>query len=426
MLRRGLVGWLGASLLACACADLSGLRDYSIGSNDPVSPEAAVDGATDAPASDGAAPDAATCSPSGCDSRDACAACDAAGEGDASARDASCALSFGYAPSNFSPDGYIAPDDATLIDCNTTYDSTAHAFTDWCPGRTAPEIIADVTQAGGPNIDVLAFGGLTVNAGVTLALTGKNAIVLAVYGDANVHGTIDADGEPEVSGNSAAGTSGPGGAYACSANAGGNAGTATSNSGGGGGGGSTAGGGGANDCPVVAVGGAAGAARPNVSLAPLYGGCPGGSSGPGGCTTGGGGAGGAVQLSAAGVLSVDGTITANGGAGGTSTCTEVIVGVTYYGGGGGGGAGGAILLEGSSVAVSGTVSVQGGKGGASGGGGAAYPSSTGMAGGPASCTGSGVAGGGGGGGYGYTKTNTGALPVRHCSTRTCDDAGCAD
>jgi hypothetical protein len=426
MSRTDLIAWVAVCLLPCACADLSGLRDYSMGTSiDPGSPEATADGATrDAPAADAPAPDTATCSPSGCDSRDACAGCDATAEGGAPVRDGSCALSFGYTPSNFDPDGYSAPKAATVIDCNTTYDSTAHSFTHWCSGRTAPRITADLTQPGGPNIDVLAFAGLTLNAGVTLALTGRNAIVLAVYGDATVQGTIDADGEPGVSGNPAAGASGPGGAYACSANAGGNAGTATSNSGGGGGGGSTAGGQGANDCPVVAVGGAAGAARPNVSLGPLYGGCPGGASGPGGCTTGGGGAGGAVQLSAAGALTVDGTITANGGAGGTSTCTAVLVGVTYYGGGGGGGAGGAILLEGSSVTVNGTVSVQGGKGGASGGSGAALPSSTGMTGAPASCPGSGVAGGGGGGGYGYERTNKGSAP--NCLNRMCDDAGCTE
>jgi hypothetical protein len=419
--------WLGSAavgLLASACADISGLQDYSVG---PAADQAPSRAAADGPLSDAssgfdvASLDTSVCRQAGCgDAGDACSDCYV----DSPGRPVSCTEKFGYAPSNFDPASYTAPELATTIDCNTTYDSTAHSFAGWCHGRAAPRVSSNLNQRNGPNVDILAFGALTVNPGSTLTLTGKNAVILAVYGDANIHGTIAADGAAGVSGSGVPGPSGPGGDYNCGGSAGGDGNTPTSNSGGGGGGASTAGGKGANDCPVVATGGAAGIPRLDVSLKPLYGGCPGGQSGPGGCTTGGGGGGGAVQISAAGALTVDGAITANGGAGGTSACTALIVGVNYYGGGGGGGAGGAILLEGHAVAVTGATAVQGGNGGASGGSGAGDPSSTGKDGTPSACTGTGIAGGGGGGGYGYEKTNTGAAPA--CLSDTCGDAGCTD
>jgi len=404
------LGFAAVGPLACACASVSGLEDYSA---DP-----SLDQVT---ATDAALPDAASGSDEASlddagyprsrgDAGDACSTCYIDSPGQAR----SCTAGFGYAPSNFDPSSYPAPETATTIDCNTTYDSTAHAFTGWCPGQTAPEVTPNLRQSNGPGIDVLSFRALTVSVGSTLTLTGDNAVILAVYGDASIVGTVDANGAAGPSGSSVAGASGPGGDYDCGGSAGGNGDTATSNSGGGGGGAATAGGQGANDCPVVAMGGAAGAPRPNVPLDPLVGGCPGGQSGPGGCTTGGGGGGGAVQISAAGALTVDGAVTATGGAGGTSTCTELVVGVTYYGGGGGGGAGGTILLEGHTVTVTGAIAVGGGNGGASGGSGAGGPSSAGAGGTPSTCNGTGVAGGGGGGGYGYEKTTTGAAP-------SCDD-----
>jgi hypothetical protein len=415
-----LLGSSAIGLFASGCASISGLEDYSPGlAGDQESPGATADGAVSDAASgvDVASFDARGCPLGQCDASD-----DAPSNSNDAGCATSCAAAFGYSPSNFDPATNAPPQTATTIDCNTTYDSTAHSFTGWCSGQTAPAINSDLTQANGPNIDVLAFRALTVNAGVTLTLTGTNAIVLAVYGDADIEGTVDAGGAAGASGSNTPGASGPGGDYDCGGSTGGDGDTATSNSGGGGGGANTAGGNGANDCPVVATGGAAGSARPDATLKPFYGGCPGGHSGPGGCTSGGAGGGGAVQISAAGALNVDGTISANGGAGGTSSCTALIVGVTYHGGGGGGGGGGAILLEGHTVSVRGVTSVHGGNGGANGGNGATDPSASGTDGTPASCTGSGVAGGGGGGGYGYEKTNTGAAPNYSCSSGGCLDA----
>jgi len=348
---------------------------------------------------------------------------------------AACAApAFGYTPSNFAPAGHPPPSTSTTIDCNTTYDSSTHAFTGWCAGQTAPTIYSNVAQTGGPGVDILAFRGLTLSAGSTLTLRssgGGNAVILAVYGDAAIQGTIHADGSAGASSTSTAGASGPGGNYACGASVGGTQGNNGHTSGGGGGGASGVGGTGPGG-----VGGstsAGGSARANASLVPLYGGCPGGASGNWACTTSGGGGGGAVQISAAGALSVTGSITALGGTGGTSTCTNAGCAPgpnhTYGGGGGGGGSGGAILLEGNTVSapLASTVA-NGGAGGSPpttlqelgvpGAGGTSASPAGGAGSGSVSsgCGSDNESGAGGGGGYGYLRTNTGGAPTYACTT----------
>lgn len=346
---------------------------------------------------------------------------------------ASCVARFGYAPTNFAAASYTPPQSATTIDCTTTYDSTKHAFTGWCAGQTKPTVTSGVTQSGGPSMDVLAFAGLTVTSAGALMLTGGNAVVLAVYGDATIAGAIHADGAPGASDTSTPGASGPGGNYSC----GGSTGTSQPSDGhcsaGAGGGASAAGGTGAGG-----VGGstaAGGTARANASLKPLYGGCPGGTSGSWACQTSGGGGGGAVQISAAGTLTVSGTITAYGGNGGTSTCFAGGCGANGFGGGGGGsGSGGAVLLEGQSVNTGGaTITPNGGNGGAPNttGGGGVGPGGQGGAGGdsasPTGGNGTGATsdgcgsykdcGGGGGGGYGYLTVNGGEQATAYsCAT----------
>jgi hypothetical protein len=130
------------------------------------------------------------------------------------------ATGFGYAPSNFTPSKYTPPSSATTIDCNTTYDSSMHAFTGWCSGQTQPTITSSVAQTGGPAVDILAFSSLTINTTSTLTLTGSNAVIFAVYGNATVLGTIHADGAIGASRSNAAGASGPGGNYKCGNSAG--------------------------------------------------------------------------------------------------------------------------------------------------------------------------------------------------------------
>ncbi|MGO9836328.1 MAG: hypothetical protein ACLP1X_19165 [Polyangiaceae bacterium] len=347
---------------------------------------------------------------------------------------ASCAVGFGYTPSNFAPATYTPPSAATTIDCATTYDSTSHAFTGWCSGQTKPTVTSGVAQSGGPNMDVLAFAGLTIASSGTLTLTGGNAVVLAVYGDATIAGAIHADGATGTSNSTTAGASGPGGNYDCGSSAGTSQPSNGHCSAGAGGGASAAGGTGAGG--VGGATAAGGTARANASLKPLYGGCPGGTSGSWACQTSGGGGGGALQISVAGTLTVSGTLTANGGSGGTSTCFSGGCGANGYGGGGGGsGSGGAILLEGPSVNTAGaTITPNGGTGGDPNttGGGGAGPGGQGGAGGtsasPTGGNGTGSTangcgsytdcGGGGGGGYGYLTVNGGEGAAAYSCTTT--------
>ncbi len=334
---------------------------------------------------------------------------------------------FAYTTSNFQPSAFTPPSTSTTIDCDTTYDSSAHAFTAWCAGQTQPTISPGVAQANGPAVDVLAFRGLILAAGHTLKVTstsgGGNAVIFAVYGSADIEGSIHADGSDGVSGTVTPGLSGPGGAFSCGGAAGTSQGTDNRCSAGGGGGASAAGGSGAGG--VAGNAAAGGSARPNTGLQPLFGGCPGGTSGSWACRTSGGGGGGALQISASGELLVAGSITANGGNGGTSTCFASGCAANGYGGGtGGAGSGGAILLEGQSVVTTGsTITVNGGQGGfpnTDGGGGTAQGGQGGLGGTsaqPAGSPGTGMGSpvnlcasytlcaGGGGGSYGYLKVN---------------------
>jgi hypothetical protein len=342
---------------------------------------------------------------------------------------ASCAATFGYTPSNLSSQqlAALAPVGPVALTCagTVTYDGTS--WTGSTCSQTLPAA-KTLTQSGGPSIDVLAFDGLTIGAGVTLNLTGSNAVVIVVFGDATVSGSIHADGTTGASNSSTAGASGPGGNYNCGSGTGGNgmgaAGTCSSpfnsdpcrNAGGGGGGANTKGG--AGNAGLGGTGGTGGNSRTNASLVPLYGGCPGGDSAGYACTTSGGGGGGALQISALGTLTISAgaSVTASGGGGGTSSCSSGFGGTgnPYPGGGGGGGAGGAVLLEGQTVTQSGTVAVNGANGGDAQAGGGHAPGSTSAsnAGGagnlsvpPPNPPYAGGGGGGGGGGYGYTRIN---------------------
>jgi hypothetical protein len=362
---------------------------------------------------------------------------------------------FAYTPRNFVAANYTPPTSATIIDCDTTYDSTDHTFSGFCPGRTPPTITANVPQTGGPAIDILAFGGLTIATGVTLTIdSGGNAVLFAVYGETQIHGTIHADGNDGVSGTTTPGASGAGGDFNC----GGSAGTSQPADGacsaGGGGAASASGGAGAGG-----VGGSpapGGAARPDTEISPLYGGCPGGTSGSWACRTSGGGGGGALQISTSGLLWFDSVITANGGSGGTSTCFAQGCGLLGYGGGGGGGgSGGAVLLEAQSVQTIGAaVYVNGGSGGkpdTAGGGGTATGGAGGAGGMLLSTTGApgtgssalrcgpySACGGGGGGSYGYftvrpidaspCSTSLSPAPALNASKTACQcvsDSNCA-
>jgi hypothetical protein len=325
---------------------------------------------------------------------------------------------FGYSPSNFVPAAYASdvPPAGTTVDCNMTYTSPGMPGpATWCGGR-GPYVIPNVSQPGGPNVDILVFASLAIASGNTLKLQGSNPVILAVYGDATVAGTIDASGGsgsqgPTGSGTGNPGTPGAGGNWNCATSTG--ATPPFARPGGGGGGMASIGGAGGNTGDPA---GAGGAARGTTIAVPLLGGCPGGNSGTE-CQSSGGAGGGAVQLSAAGALVLTGGINASGGAGGAGRqegtgSGECHQGVGSYTGGAGGGSAGDILLEGMGVS-GGTLTATGGAGGANGNGGGSGSGGTatvkGVAGTSPTAGNNGGdnnnGGGGGGGAGGYVMVN---------------------
>lgn len=228
-----------------------------------------------------------------------------------------------------------------------------------------------------PALGVFSFASLEVADGGVMRGTGSNALALLVDGNVQVNGWISvaASGITGGAGGHAGGAAGANGHGNCAGQVGqgtwpgtGNEVGCTSGSGGAGYGG-VGGPGGACVCPDpdAVAGGLGGPATCGTDeLVPLLG----GSGGAGGTLPGagpsvagvGGGGGGALQISAAGSLTVGSTgrIDANG-AGGAGT-----LGGTGAAGGAGGGSGGALLLEAPvvTVAVNGVLAANGGGGGA--------------------------------------------------------------
>ncbi|MBS1149983.1 MAG: putative lipoprotein [Myxococcaceae bacterium] len=242
-----------------------------------------------------------------------------------------CIPLFPYPPSNFTESMLPTPGGPTTLGCSVVLDSHLAdggvGFNGWC-GNPAPPYRL-VAQAGGVGEAVLvSFSDLEVGVDASVRLQGDRPVIFAATGSVRVLGEVLAS-----AGSSACADGGAGGAQ-------------TGNKGGGGGAyGSVAGGGGN-------TGGAAGIVNGEPLLIPLRGGCPGG-----GGTRGGG----ALQLSAAGNLSITGTVAAagSGGAGGPNPNN----------GGKGAGSGGGVLLEGLFVLVgpTGAVTANGGSGGEGGG-----------------------------------------------------------
>ena len=272
-----------------------------------------------------------------------------------------CRGSFAFATSNFDGnDSAIVPVGAATLNCGvSTFNSTTLAFGNWC-GQPMPVPLVR-TQGGGPDVVILAFDAFAISGGATLQLTGNRPVILAVYGDATIGGTVDA---------SASGvTPGAGGNVSCAAGNGapgddGVIGSGTGGPGGGGGGGGAfglaSGAGGTTDDNQVSKGGVSRPAEGSAALVPLRGGCPGGRGGQGrdASTASGGAGGGAVQISAVGTLSVTGVVAAAGGRG---------INGGRGNGGGGGGSGGALLLEAANLTLSTTSWFSANGGGGAGG-----------------------------------------------------------
>ncbi|HEY8208178.1 MAG TPA: putative metal-binding motif-containing protein [Myxococcaceae bacterium] len=267
------------------------------------------------------------------------------------AYDGSCGALFRYTPANFTPPAIGMFALPQRFNCGTsTFDSSpgaANPFQTWCNQPTPPVIVTP--QGGGIDAVVLPMRGLRVDNNNTLRLIGTRPVILAVFGDVTVDGTLNANGSGNTPG---AGGNSP----ACGGSGVGGAGSAASSSGGGGGGGAFGGGGGTGgNSEQGAAGAIGGSMNGPITLSPFRGGCGGGTGGDSGGSGGGGGGG--VQVSASDSMIIRGRVGAPGGGGQGGQGDQS--------GGGGGGSGGAILLEALSMTfTSGArVTVNGGGGG---------------------------------------------------------------
>ena len=270
-----------------------------------------------------------------------------------------------WQPSNVVPCEDAAPDGPLVLDQPGVYTIDTETGRIATPDGDSLAPASDlVARAGAPMLRLLAVDSLEVAADTVLEATGPHALLIAVWGDASIAGTIDLSGE--------AGRHGPGGAdpdlcTSAAGRVGGNAGNSDSGAGGGGGGGFGGPGGDGGDGHGDQKGGKGmkGMEAGNAALAPLVGGCPGGrggdAAGDDGSGATGGGGGGALAIAARDSISLRGTIRVAGGAGGG--------GAAGGSGGGGVGSGGAILLQSVVIELSSNARVcaNGGSGGEGGG-----------------------------------------------------------
>jgi hypothetical protein len=213
--------------------------------------------------------------------------------------------------------------------------------------------------AASPSVAILAVSSWKIDKNVSIR--GTRALVVVVAHDVTIDGNVDAAAELDKPG--------PGGALPASGPGTGGVPTSTSAEKGGGGGAGYA---------TAGAKGEAGGAQAGGQPGPVYGirpgdflGGSGGADGAGTCPNGdghGGAGGGALQISAGGIIAVRGPASVNaGGGGGRGGC----IGTS----GGGGGSGGMIFFEAlGGISVVGTLAANGG-GGGGGGGDMAAPSS---------------------------------------------------
>jgi hypothetical protein len=207
-----------------------------------------------------------------------------------------------------------------------------------------------VAQAPGPPICVVRAKTINVQAGRTLTVTGPRPIALVADTAVMINGTISAA--------AVAGVNGPGGGFQTSGTA------ATTTAGGGGAGFATAGA--AGGATATGNGGAAGAILDPLTLAFFAGGPRAGGSALVQNTLGGGG-GGAVLLAACrgSVTMAAGSIIDAGGGGGEGQ-HDTIFGaqIVQSAAGAGGGAGGYVVIEAlTGITINGSVFANGGAGG---------------------------------------------------------------
>lgn len=267
----------------------------------------------------------------------------------------------------FAPDNVIATAHYPMtgagvfnVDCALTFRSGPDAgFVALCNGMEPPAVsIADGGAAG--ELAVISVPGLLITDAGSITLTGSRPVVMLVWGDAGINGSIWA--------NSTQTRAGPGALerLTCDGRTGGQGRPSGGQNGGGGGAGfGTMGGQGGGGDSNPDAGGDAGMSVVGGD-APLLVGCPGGAGRTDNSTTPGGVGGGALQLTVFGTLAVNAPLSVSGQGG---------MGATASGdpGGGGGGSGGALLVQALQLLVGPdaclTSNGGGGGGGAQGGGG---------------------------------------------------------
>lgn len=247
-----------------------------------------------------------------------------------------CVPTFPYRPSHFTeaqlptpPAGIVELDCAAMIEI----DSTDAGISGWCAGKPKPGI-GSLALGDGREAMVLSFESLNVGSQVAMRFIGTRPVVVAALGNVNVLGTLDARA----------------GAAACLDGGVGSSNGGSNSAGSGGGGYGSAGGDGFNQRRGGVVNGAA-------AVSPLRGGCPGGVA-----SRAGGLGGGALQISAAGGLTITGRVGAPGGKG---------LGGRTGAGGSGAGSGGGLLLEAVQITLGpvAALTANGGSGGEGGGAG---------------------------------------------------------
>jgi hypothetical protein len=255
-----------------------------------------------------------------------------------------CLGRFPYQPTNFDVLQARAPPAApTVLDCGETIIDTSGTglprTTNWCRNQMFEASI--IKQDGGLDAVLVSMSGLTIGPDAGLRLIGDKPVLFAVFGDAQVAGTVVTRSGSQLCGLGA----GHDGSNSLGATTGGS-----------GAGFSTRGGEGGNGLGGI-MGPAGGGIEPNATASPLRGGCQGGRGGnqSGMAAQGGGG----VQISASGTMTISGTIAApgSGGRGGGPGAA-----------GNGGGSGGVVVLEASELTISGGAITANGGGGGEGGG----------------------------------------------------------
>lgn len=199
-------------------------------------------------------------------------------------------------------------------------------------------------------VTILATGDVTINGSINLNGSAGNYIIPGAGGPGGFDG--GQGGAAYGIGKRGEGPGGGGGGDACTSQ--------TLYSAGGGGGGFGAGGsGGGKSGSCGTNGGAGGNSYSSERVLPAIGGSGGGGAGGTIAFVGGagGGGGGAMVIASSGTITVNGTISANGGGGATPSS-----GQSYYSGGGGG-SGGSIRLIANTITGNGTITANGGGGG---------------------------------------------------------------